>query len=403
MSNPEEGQQATGPGTYNTQSGITVTDEDAMKISAVWACVQIITDSVAGLPLTWYRTKDGERKPLEEFHPIARFWRNRPNIYMKQRDFRRSLTLQLALWNNAYAKIDYGTSGDVISMTPLHPGRIAVYRTPQGLTYHYHGDKAITVFSDRSILHLKGMGVEGTVGLNRSDFGRDTYGLAQSAEKYAAKQFANGGMPSGVLSLDKFLTKEQREEVAKVYEGVSASAENGGKLWVLEGGMTYDELSRDPNTMQMIESRVHSVGDISRFFGVPSVLIGAGTNQSSAWPASFEQQQLAFLTFTLSSYLDEWESALIDALVVPGQRGKVIVDHDEDDFVKMDSTAKATFMSTLTQNGLMTRNEGRKKLRLPEVEGGNELTAQVNLTPIDKLGESNGNENNPVQRMPDQE
>lgn len=393
MSNPDIGEQATGPGTYNSDSGISVADEDAMKLSTVWACTQIITDSVSSLPLKWYREKNGQRENIDDFHPITKLWRNRPNQYMKWRDVRRSLTFQMALWNNAYAKIDYGTNDEPIAITPLHPARMIVYRGESGLIYNYHTDKGINSFSDKSILHLKGITTEGVVGLNRSDFARNSYGVGVSADKYAAKQFASGGRPAGVLKIDRLLTPEQRKEVAKIYEGITATAENSGKLWVLEGGMGYEKLASDPNTMQMIESRMHQVGDVARFFGVPGVLIGAGSSQSSSWPASFEQQQLAFLTYTLSSYLDEWEQALMDALVGQGQRGKIVCDHDEDDFIKMDSQAKTAMLSSLTQNGLMTRNEGRDKLRLPRRPEGDKLTVQTALAPIDELeGPGNGNE-----------
>jgi HK97 family phage portal protein len=183
---------------------------------------------------------------------------------------------------------------------------------------------------------------------------------------------------------------------------VSATAINAGKTWVLEGGMDYQGLTADPNAMQMIESRLHQVGDIARFFGVPGVLLGAGGNNSSSWPASFEQQQLAFLTYTLTSYLDEWEQALMDALVPVSQRGKVIVDHDEDDFIKMDSKAKTEMLSTLGNSGFISRNDGRDRLGLPrsEEENADKLTVQVAMTTIDKIGEiptgeDDGNEDEP--------
>lgn len=395
MSNPEVGEQASGPGTYQSDSGLSIADEDAMKLSAVWACTQIITDSVSSLPLKWYREKNGERHDIDDFHPISKLWRNKPNKWMKWRDVRRSVTFQLALWNNAYAKLDRNDSGEVIAITPLHPARIVVYRTESGVTYHYHSDLGVNVFSQDSILHLKGLSTEGVVALNRSDFARNAYGVAVSADKYAAKQFANGGRPAGVLKVDRLLTPEQRAEVAKIYEGISATAENAGKLWVLEGGMGYEKLASDPNTMQMIESRMHQVGDIARFFGVPGVLIGASSNQSSSWPASFEQQQLAFLTYTLSSYLDEWEQALMDSLVPLGQRGKIICDHDEDDFIKMDSKAKTEMLSTLGNSGFVTRNEGRRKLGLRKAsdKNANKLTVQTAMAPIETAGEEDGNQN----------
>ena len=218
-SNPDSGQQATGPGTYSTDSGVSVTDEKALQLSAVWGCVQIIVDSVATVPLNWYRIRGGERVPLDN-GPIYQLFKGRPNKYMKQRDFRRCLTLQLALWNNAYAKIDYFEDRPV-AITPLHPARMEVYRDEHGVTYHYHSDSGINVFSSKSILHLKGMSTEGIVGLDRSDFARNTYGVAASANKYAAKQFANGGKPGGVLKVDKFLIKDQRKALASIYEGIS--------------------------------------------------------------------------------------------------------------------------------------------------------------------------------------
>ena len=113
-------------------------------------------------------------------------------------------------------------------------------------------------------------------------------------------------------------------------------------------------------------------------------MISASVNASASWPASFEQQQLAFLKYTLNPYFDEWEAAIKDSLVVDAD---VVADHDASNFVKLDVQARATYYSTLVQNGLMSRNEAREMLSLDSVAGGDDLTAQINLTPIDKLGE----------------
>jgi HK97 family phage portal protein len=401
VGNPEKGQQRTGPGRTGTDTGTNVTDERALQLSGVWACVQIITDSVASLPLYWYEKRGAdEAKLLDMANPISRLFYVRPNKWMKTRDFRRALTFQLAVWNNAYAQIDWSelTEGEPIQMTPLHSSRMTVIRTDAGLTYHYATTEGIRVYSQRSILHLKGMGPDGIVGLNRSDFARESYGLAVSAEKYAAMQFKNGGTPAGVLMFDKFLTKDQREEAAKIYEGISATVEGANKLWTLEGGVKYQDITRAPDVMQMMESRKFGLAEQARWFGVPGVLIGAGESSSSAWPASFEQQVLSFLTFTLQSYVDEWEQALMDALVPDGKRQLIICNHDEDDFIRMDSTAKANYYASLVQNGLATRGEARKKLRLPRHEqaGVDDLTVQVNLTQLNNLPrpKPNGKETN---------
>lgn len=383
ISNPDEGYQLGAIEKTYTSSGISVTDERALKVSAVWACTQLIANSVAGLPLNVYRAREGGREPLKSRHYLTDLLHIRPNSMMKPRDFRLAMTVQMALWNNAYAEKIY--QGDrVVALNPLRPGRMTPFITRDGeLTYHYAMEEGVKVFAEKSIFHLKGFGTDGIVGAERNNFARESYGLSVSADTYAAKQFANGGRPGGVLTIDQFLNAEQREQIRQLYSGMSEGAQNTGKLWVLEGGMKYDALDFSADQMQMLATRSHQISEIARFFGVPSVLIGAGDNSSTAWPASFEQQMLMFLTHTIQPYLDEWEAAIRFSLLPPGS--DIDVDHDTAPLVKMDSQAKAEYLSKLVQNGLLTRNEGRKVLNLPEMEGGDDLTVQVNLSPIEDL------------------
>jgi len=383
VSNPDKGYQLGAIERTYTDSGISVSDERALKVSAVWACVQLIANSVAGLPLNVFRDKESGREQLKSRHFLTDLLHKRPNSLMKPRDFRLALTTQMAIWSNAYAEIVW--SGDrPVALMPLRPGRMTPFITDDGdLTYHYAMDKGVRVYAQRSIFHLKSFGTDGIVAQERNNFARESYGLAVSADTYAAKQYANGGRPGGVLTLDQFLTKEQREQVRDLYQGMSEGAYNSGRLWVLEGGMKYDALDYNADQMQMIPTRSHQLSEVARFFGVPDVLIGAGSNTSSAWPASFEQQMLYFLTHTIQPYLDEWEDAIRYSLI-PGE-SDINVDHDTSSLVKMDSKSKSMFLSTNVQNGLMTRNEARKILNLPNVDGGDELTVQTNLSPLEDL------------------
>jgi len=383
VSNPDRGYQLGAYEKTSTDSGVTVTDERALKVSAVWACVQLIATSVAGMPISVFReTKDG-REPLKSRHYLTDILHGQPNQYMKPRDFRMAMNVQMALWNNAYAEII--RAGDRIAgLMPLRPGRMTPIILDDGsLVYQYSVETGVKVYAKESIFHLSGITTDGVVGLERNNFARETYGLSVSADTFAAKQFANGGRPGGYLSLDVFLKPEQREQVRALYEGISEGAFNANKLWVLEGGMQYNALDFTADQMQMIGTRMHQLGEVARFFGVPDVLIGAGSNGSSAWPASFEQQMLAFLTFTLQAYTEEWEAAIRYSLLPKGS--DINVDHDTSGLIKMDSTAKANYLSKLVQNGLQTRNESRKALNLPSVEGGDELTVQTNLSNIDDL------------------
>lgn len=383
LSNPDKGYQVGALERITTRSGVSVTDERSLRISAVWACVQLISTLVASLPIKVYREGQSGREPLKSRHFMTDLLHISPNSLMKPRDFRLAMTVQMCLWNNAYAEITW--SGDrPVAIVPLRPGRMTPYIDDSGeLTYHYNVSSGVKVYSVKDILHLKGFGTDGIVGVERNNYAREAYGLSVSAEEYAASQFANGGRPGGVLEFSQFLTPDQRNMVRRLYEGISEGAINKNKLWVIEGGAKYNALDFTADQMQMIATRSQQTSEIARFFGVPGILIGAGDTSSSAWPASFEQQMLMFLTVTLQAYLDEWECALVHRLLPRGS--DIGVDHDVSGLVKMDSGSRSDYLSKLVQNGLMTRNEARAALNLTKMDGADALTAQVNLTTLDKI------------------
>lgn len=388
LSNPDRGYQLGALERTSTSAGISVSDEESLKISAVWACVQLIANSVASLPLGIYRNQEDGREEVDRNHPLRALFHRAPNAIMKPRDFRMAMTVQMAMWNNAYAEIIRGTRDRPVALMPLRPGRMAPFLEDDGtLTYHYSTERGKAIYASRSILHLKGFGTDGVVGVERNNYAREAYGLTAASQRFAARQFANGGRPGGVLTFDKFLTNDQRERARALYEGISEGPQNANRLWILEGGSQYQGLDFSADQMQMIASRTMQLSEIARYFGVPEVMIGAGSNTSSAWPASFEQQLIYFLNFCINPYLDEWEAAIKQRLVSDEERDIVYADHDVSNFIKMDSATRATYLSTLVQNGLLSRNEARRILNQPTRDGGDELTAQVNLAPIANLGE----------------
>jgi len=395
LSSNDKGNQVPASSSISTDSGISVSNERAMRVSAVWACVQYITNSVASLPLTFYDKTNEGREEVDRNHYLNRLFNIQPNALMKARDFRKAMTFQMCLWQNAYAEITWAGNRPVALM-PLRPGRMVPFITNDGeLQYHYSTSGGVHVYEKKSILHLKGFGSDGISGLERVGFANQTLGLSVSADTYAAKQFANGGGPGGggFLTFDEFLTDEQREQARERYSGMSETAYQKGKLWVLEGGVKFTPDTLNPDTLQMLETRRMQLGEIARFFGVPEVLIGAAVNSSSSWPASFEQQLLSFLTFTLQDYIDEWESGISYSVVSQKDKGSLIVDHDVSGFIKMDAKTRASVQSSQVQNGIKTRAEVRKANNDPHIEGTDELTVQVNLTPADQLGDKDATEN----------
>jgi len=308
---------------------------------------------------------------------------------MSPQEFREAMTLQRVLWGNAYGLIEWNDAKtEVISIVPLRPEHMEVIRGGDGLVYHYATEKGIKVYSQLSVFHLKGFSVDGVMGLSPLSYSRNTMGISVSADTYASKSFANGGVPGGVLTFDKFLTNEQRIEAAKLYEGISATAQNSNKLWVLEGGSKYEPISISPDDMQMLQSRTFQLSEIARFYGVPSHLIN-DTEKSTSWGTGLEQLDLGFLKYTLQAYLTDWEDGIRHQLMPITDRRKYFAEHDVEAFLRTDAKTRAEVNSINTQNAIMTRNEARKTVNLPRIEGGDKLTAQVNLVPLDKLGEDN--------------
>jgi len=386
LTNPIEGFQASGKDTRSTTAGVSLTDEKAMALSAVWSCVRLISETVASLPLNVYERTDDGRQAAES-HYLHMLLREAPNSLMNPLEFREALTMQVALWGNGYAEIKRDNRGVPVSLTPLHPARVTPVREAGTVTYHYEQGRGTHIYAKESILHLKGFGVEGVVGLSPLAYARETMGISSAADSYASKTFTNGSRPSGVLTVDRLLTTEQREKLRDLYESLDSNS-----LWVLEGGTGYQQLTVPPDDLQMLESRQFQLADIARFFRVPSHMIN-DTSNTTSWGSGIEQLNLGFLTYTLRPYLTRWESAVSHALLPRTARRRYFVEHNVEGLLRADSAARANFYSTALQNGWMSRNEVRRKENLPEVEGADELTVQVNLAPIDKLDTVYGNEN----------
>lgn len=382
LSNSDQGKQASGPLSGVSEANIVVSDERAMQVSAVWSCVRLITETVGSLPLNTYERVEGGRKPADIDHPLVRLLQDKPNQYMNPMEMREALTMQVVLWGNGYALIDR-IKGRPVSLIPLKPEDMEVYRTAKGLVYKYSTEKGPVLYGRDDIFHIKGFSPDGVMGLSPLAYSMHVLGVTVSADKFAGTQFASGGQPKGVLQTDLVLNENQREQVKSIYDGVS-SRETDSRLWVLEGGMKYNAITIPPDQLQMLQSREFQLSEIARIYRVPSHLINDSTKNTS-FGTGVEQMNLAFLTHTIAPYLERWEAAIQDQLVDRSDRRTIYTEHDVSRLLRSDSKARAEYYSTMTQNGIMTRKEAREKENLPFKEGSDELTVQVNLAPLDKL------------------
>ncbi len=382
--NPDKGRQSGGSVRGASESNIVVDDWRAMQVSAVFSCIRLIAELTASLPLPLYkRTENGTREQVRDHWMVDLL--NAPNPLMTGQELRETWGFGLAGWGNAYCRRVQFDGDKVLELWPMKPEFMTVDKPAlDRMRYCYTpvGESGPEKYEQDQILHIKGFGNDGIVGMSPLAFARQALGLAISAERFAASLFANGGKPSGTLATDRILDPKQRDDVRKQFQGINAGDAN--RLWVLEAGFKYEPISIPPEDAQMLQTRQMSVSEIARFFRVPLFLL-MEMEKSTSWGSGLEQQNLAFLAYTLRPYLTRIEAAINRWLMPPDMRRDYYVEHNVEALLRADSQARARFLSIMVQNGLMTRNEGRAKENLPPMPGGDVLTVQTNLTPADQL------------------
>lgn len=364
-----------------SSSGKVVSADKAIHLSAVWACVRLLSESVSTLPLKIYeRQPDGSRKPATN-HPAYQVLCRRPNLEMTPSRFMLMLVASICLRGNAFVEKKM-IGNRLVSLVPLLPQNMVVKRLDNGsLEYTYTESATSRVIPAKNIMHIRGFGLDGVCGMMPMMAGRDVIGSAMAVEESAAKIFENGLQCSGFLSADGALNEEQRERL-RGYMAKFIGSRNAGKIMVVEGGLKYQSVTMNPEAAQMLESRAFSIEEICRWFRVPPFMVGHADKQSS-WASSVEGMNLQFLTNTLRPLLVNIEQEI----------SRCLLDGDEDLFaefsveglLRADSAGRAAYYTTALQNGWMSRNDVRRLENMPPIEGGDIYTVQLNLTPLEDL------------------
>ncbi|HGL4646552.1 TPA: phage portal protein, partial [Enterobacter hormaechei] len=368
-----------------SSSGKVVTADKAIQLSAVWACVRLLSESISTLPLKIYvRQPDGSRKAATD-HPAYSILCRRPNSEMTPSRFMLMVVASICLRGNAFIEKKF-IANRLVSLVPLLPQNMVVKRLTTGaLEYKYTENGNERVIPVKNIMHIRGFGLDGVCGMMPMKTGRDVIGSAMAVEESAAKIFEQGLQSSGFLSSDKALDDTQREKL-RGYMAAFTGSKNAGKIMVLEGGLTYQGVTMNPEDAQMLESRAFSIEEICRWFRVPPFMVGHTTKQSS-WASSLEGMNLQFLTHTLRPLLVNIEQEI----------GRCLLDSDDEVFaefsveglLRADSAGRAAYYTSALQNGWMSRNDVRRLENMPPIEGGDIYTVQLNLTQLKNLESSN--------------
>lgn len=367
-------------------SGSSVDVEKSLKLSAVWACVRLRSQTIASLPL---HLKDSDRK-IASKHELYKIIHDAPNADMCSSEFWEAQIANLDLWGNAYSRINR-IGGRVVSLDILDPQYMRVKRSDSGEIVYIYTKNNVDggEYPESEILHFRGFTLDGLVGLSPISYQAHVMGLQIDANNAASKAFKNNLKAGGFLKTgDRVLNSDQRKLMRDALADFG-KPENAGKWMILEAGMEPANMSGawiNPHDAQLLESRYFGIEEICRAFGVPPQLVFS-TDKSSSWASSAEQINQNFLTYSLNPMLKRIEQTISRKLLKPEERSKFYPIFSVEGLLRADSAGRASFYTALLQNGVMTRNEVRALENLPPVEGADQLTVQLNLTSIDKIGE----------------
>ncbi|WP_436231440.1 phage portal protein [Arcanobacterium phocae] len=346
-----------------TSSGRPVTERSAMQMTAVYSCVRILAEAIAGLPLHVYRqSADGAKlKALD--HPLYRLLHDEPNPEMTSFVFRETLMTHLLLWGNAFAQVIRNGRDEVIGLYPLMPNRMTVGRDEAGrIYYEYQGtwDEPTGRFETftldaRDVLHIPGLGFDGLVGYSPIAMAKNAIGLAQATEDYGASFFANGAAPGGVLEHPGTIKDPAR--VRDSWQSTFGGAKNGNKIAVLEEGMKYTPISVSPEQAQFLETRKFQINEIARIFRIPPHMIGDLEKSSFS---NIEQQSLEFVKYTLDPWVIRWEQAITKTLLSDHEKPQVYVKFNLEGLLRGDYKSRMDGHTVVRQNGWMSANDIRE-------------------------------------------
>ncbi len=374
-------------------SGKSVTERSAMQMTAVYACVRILSESIAGLPVHLYRYQDDGRKEKAVDHTLYRLLHDEPNPEMTSFVFRETLMTHLLLWGNAYSQIIRNGKGEVVALYPLMPNRMTVDRDEHGQLYYSYqmsSSDAPTMkegtvnLKPTDVLHIPGLGFDGLVGYSPIAMAKNAIGMAIACEEYGAKFFANGATPGEILEHPG--TVKDPSRVRDSWNATFGGSGNANKVAVLEEGMKYTPISISPEQAQFLETRKFQIDEIARIFRVPPHMVGDLDKSSFS---NIEQQSLEFVKYTLEPWIVRWEQSINRALLSETEKTSYFVRFNVDGLLRGDYASRMSGYATARQNGWMSANDIRELEnldRIPEEDGGDLYLVNGNMVPLASAG-----------------
>ncbi len=385
-----------------TTSGILVDEDTALKYSAVWAAVNIISGAIGFLPLPVYRRVDDGKEKVPN-HPVYRLLHDRPNSLMTAQVFRETLQAHILTWGNAYAEIERNGAGRPIALWPITPNRVKpdqdILRqsgilawkvsNPQGrgLDRNIDPQKSIVRILDEDMLHIPGLGFNGIVGYSVIEYARESLGLGMAAEQFGSAFFGNGASIGAILETPNTLSVEAQERLKKAIREKYTGTGNAHRTMILEEGLVLKHGGMELKKAQFLETRKFQITDVARWFQIAPHMLG---DLERATFSNIEHQGIDFVTWTLGRWLKRWEQEVNFKLFSEAEQRTHFAEFLTAALLRGDTKSRFAAYAIAVTNGWMNRNEIRRLENLNTEEGLDEF-----LTPMNMAGAEPDNENNP--------
>lgn len=366
-----------------TASGVNVSETSAMRTSAVYACVRVIAQSMASIPLITYRhTKTGKERATD--HRLYSILHDQPNPEMTAFEFRMTMMASLLLWGNAYAEIETNGRGDVLALWPLLPGSMEVMRTRPAQTgergqlyYHYQlPDGGYQDLVPYQIMHIRGLSFNGVVGLSPIQMAREAIGLSMATQEFGARFFGNGARPGVYLEHPGKLGDKAYERLLGSWNATHQGLANSHRATILEEGMKLETVGVPPEDAQFLETRQFQIEEVARIFNVPLHKIG---DLRRATFSNIEHQSIGFVVDTLLPYATCWEQAITRDLIGPLERNTVYAKFLLAGLLRGDQQTRYASYAQGRQWGWLSVNDVRRLEDMNEIPEGDVYLEPLNM------------------------
>lgn len=363
-------------------SGVSVTPDSAMRLSAVSACVRLIAESIASLPLHVYRRGPDDGRTRDNTTAAYRLLHDAPNAIMTSFTWRETMVAQVLLHGNAYAIILRANNGEPLELLPVEPARVRVLKTASGeLAYDVGLDKLGARVSQWDMIHVPGLAFDGITGMSPIRYAAESIGLGIAAERFGGSFFGNGSTPSGYIKLPGALSKEKAEALRAQWQQVYgyAGGAGGNRTAVLFDGGEFQKIQITADEAQFIETRKFQVSEIARWYRVPPHMIG---DLDRATFGNIEHQALEFVTHTLRPWLVRIEQELNRKLFPSSTTGRpsdLYAEFSVDGLLRGDVKTRGEYYVRGRQWGWLSANDIRRLENLDPIDGGDAYLVPLNM------------------------